>query len=850
MRTPHTLVLTAALASAPFALAQQAATLADVNVVGASDLLSNFLKVNLSVQPGDALSKVNPKQVEQDALATGFFKSATAELRTISGRDTLVITVVPNPVIKAVNISGASNFDAAQLKTALENQLTIAAGATLNTARLEDSKTLLAQTYRDQGFPFTPGVSATVTEDKDGATINYVVDETAPISQVIVTGSTVLDSGTITAAFRPLVDAKKFSAEAYQAAVQAVNTAYVDKGYVYYGPQGPIPLGGVNLKSTTLEGGVLRVGLLETRVAGIDTSAIGDLKGVVLQTKTGALINQNLLSSDLRALSNAAGKPVTAQLQGEGGQPDRATVVFVPGQQASAPIKDVRISGNTLIPAGDIAKVLQVRVGDVYNQELAVKDYLAIQALYRERGFELSTRDALSFNEGTLTYNVREVKIGRYELQFQGPRVTQDRVILRELPAPGTPFNAGDVRRGIENLLRQGIIKPPQVTTRPDPNNPENIIFTLAITDSPVRSFNPALSYSTLEGFSGSLDFQTNNLFGLAHQLTIGLSAQQNDARQVLGGNLSYTIPWLDIDFLDFRRNRTSISASVGSNVTGNQALLGTDQKPTGREYTTRSTGVQLDVGRQVTPNLSVGVFASTQYNQNYLEPVTPAQQPKPGDPALPDDAASASLLPQNGLTTVIGARTNFDNTNVPEFPTSGFRASLTAGYGFGSEGPNRLSWIQAETGASTYFGFGRTLADGNMQQAIAVRVNGGTILGTAPASRQYSVGGSSPQERYSLKGYNSGQFRGENYITSSAEYRYNFGLNASVLQGLYGVAFLDAGDAWSAPNSFSPKIGYGVGVQVNLGIGGGLLPTLRFDYAFSPANNSGKFTFRLGGFF
>ena len=48
-----------------------------------------------------------------------------------------------------------------------------------------------------------------------------------------------------------------------------------------------------------------------------------------------------------------------------------------------------------------------------------------------------------------------------------------------------------------------------------------------------------------------------------------------------------------------------------------------------------------------------------------------------------------------------------------------------------------------------------------------------------------------------------------------------------------------------------TPVVGSaGLGVQVNLGFGGVLLPALRFDYGFSQRNPKGVFSFRLGPVF
>ncbi len=43
---------------------------------------------------------------------------------------------------------------------------------------------------------------------------------------------------------------------------------------------------------------------------------------------------------------------------------------------------------------------------------------------------------------------------------------------------------------------------------------------------------------------------------------------------------------------------------------------------------------------------------------------------------------------------------------------------------------------------------------------------------------------------------------------------------------------------------------GAGVGVQVNLGFGGVILPAVRMDYAFSERHPRGVFSFRVGPVF
>ncbi|MFC4453375.1 BamA/OMP85 family outer membrane protein [Deinococcus sonorensis] len=877
MRTPLTLAITVAL-SAPVALAQQAATLTDVTVQGTTDLLANFLKASLSVQPGAALSSVNLRQVEQDALATGYVKTASAKLSSANGQNVLTLTVVANPVIKSVAVTGMTFLPADDFKTSLGNVLNIAPGATLNTARIDQSKQALAENYRAQGYPFAPNISTQTKAAADGTVdLTYVIDETAPIKRIEVSGSTLLPKDTVVSAFKPLYDAKKFTPEVYFAGVQQIQDAYQAAGYL---------ASGVNPAGNSLQDGVLKISVVEGQVAGVDLSNLGlsATDAATLRTKAGGVPSLSVLEQDVRALSNRTGKSVGFALQAaDPTVPNRVTVLFGVADAVSGPVKEIRFAGNTAIPTAQLQAAVKTKVGDIFSRQLAESDFIAVRDLYRKAGNDISTRDAVSFKDGVLTYTIHEARVAGYEIQWTGKKNTQERVLTRELPAAGGLYNEKAFRSALDRITALGVVRVTGVTTKAaDPKTPENLTYVISVSEvSGSRSIPVGLQYDSLSGFSGTLEYQNNNLFGLGHTLNAGVTAGANDAGQSLSGNLAYTIPWLDIDFLDFRTNRTRLTLNAGSNASGNNALTyttaGTSDTTQGvpqahaagqdtlRDYTVRTTGFGVNVGRNLTTSLSASVGVNTQYSTYYLEKQTagektadtdavaanaanPTATPKPI--AASDDVAKA-LLPKNNLTTVVGTGLSYDTTVTPDFPTGGVRASVSAGYGFGRSGTDPLSWTKLEGGASTYYGLGKTLTKGfgteQKQQAFAVRVNTGTLIGTPPPGTKFSVGYSNVNPAYELRGYDAGAFSGTNYITSSAEYRYDFNVSNSIAQGLYGIAFVDAGTAWNAGDAITLHYAVGLGAQLNLGFNNTPLAQVRFDYGFSPQTGSSKFHFRLG---
>ena len=568
----------------------------------------------------------------------------------------------------------------------------------------------------------------------------------------------------------------------------------------------------------------------------------------MLATRAGGVPGLTTLEQDVRTLSNLTGQSVGFALQpGEGQNANRVTVAFGVAEANTGPVKSIAIIGNTAVKTADLEAALKTKVGDVFSRQLAESDFVRLRDVYRKAGFEISTRDAVAYKDGALTFTIHEVKIAGYELAYTGEKRTQERVITRALPAPGTLYNARVFRTAIDTVTRLGFVKVGSVTTKAlDPATPENLTYVLGVSEaSGTRSFPIGLQYDTISGFSGSLGFENNNLFGLGHVLSANLVGAPNDAGQSLSGSLAYTIPWLDIDFADFRKNRTSVSLNLGSTATGNNALLDSTQTDTGRDYTVRQTGFGLTVGRQLIPNLNVSATAGTSYNTYFLEPVTSS------DTTTTTDAVATALLPANLLATSFGVSAVYDGTSTPAFPTDGFRANLSASYSFGDSNGTPLSWTKLEGGVSTYFGLGATLDKGfgvaQKQQAIAVRLNAGSYIGTPPSGTLFTIGYSNANPAYELRGYASGDFKGSTYITSSAEYRYDLNVNSSIAQAVYLIGFVDAGTAFNA--GATPVIGYslGLGTQVNVGFNNSTLATVRFDYGFSPATGSGQFHFRLG---
>ena len=827
-----------------------------------SETLIGLVKVSIPISIGDPLTNFKPDELRAQILETGFFKEAKSEVVVREGRNVLIITVEENPIVSEVKFIGNSLVPSEQLTRFLDQNFNVAPGVVVNNGKLEQARQAIAQAYR-QLLPFTPDVKLTISAPVSGkVSVTFNIIENAELKTVKVTGATLVPTADLETLFKGLTTAGKFDARAYLETVRAAQALYVAKGYRGSGP---------NLELTELVDGTLSVVITELKIAALDATALG-IDASTLSLKVGDFFNYTKLILETQGLAKGRNQQVGIKI--EPVSDDSVIVTFTLEDAPAGPITSIVFSGNTAIKTADLVKILQQKIGDTYNAQVAQEvDFPALAQAYQSAGFALASNAKVSYRDGVYTIDLLEQKLIGYELVWRGPHKTVDRVILRELPPTGGLLDLNKLRSGFRKVQELGILKDirPDIK-QPDPGKPEEVVLVLDLEEGSSVQLLPGISFNTLEGFAGSLQYTDTNAWGLGHRISGSFQASPSDAGQFLSGGASYSIPWLDVDFLDFRTVRTEFGFYVSTSVNGGISIL---NQPTGvdnpltpdtneadaafqRKYSTRNTGFGVNLSRPLLENLTARFSLDFQYEQNYLERRDNTLYPTA-------DATALTLLPTDNITVFTQVATEYNTKNRIDFPTAGIVINGSVGYGFGTEGlgtatPSPLSWTQGQLGFKTYLGLGWDSAgkigvggeDRNF--ALAFRFNTGALLGDAPSNRAFRIGGSSGSDAISLRGYDFQDLRGDVYYTGSLELRYDFGLRTSFTYGLLGIVWVDFGNAWGGKNAFRKpgigegiQFGYGIGAQVNLGFGGFQLPAIRLDYGWSALNPGGRFYFRLG---
>ena len=877
----HRAVLVIALLLSSAVAQELRGVLTEVFVEGTTGY-ADLVKVIISARPGIPVERIDLEAERNRVYSLGTFKEASVSLEDRGAGPILVIRVKENPAIFEVVLDGTRALQSAPLVDFLRRQNLVEAGAVYNTTRAEEAIGTLQEAYRQAGFPFDVPIVLTVEptlEEAEGAAeppvrLRYTVSENEPVDEITFEGATVLEESKLRTLFHPLRQNEEgFDLTLYRTVVEAVADEYTQLGYRQ---------SGINLATTELANGVLAIRLRELRIVSIDTTAIG-VDASELSLAVGDLFNFDLLLEDVRRLAkDRSGDvrlvprilPITGEV--------RISFELGPPETAG-PVVEVRIEGNTVVPTEELIELLELGIGDTFASILAQEDFLKVRQYYADEGYLILSQPNFNYLDGTYVQRITELKVAGYQVTFRGGRDnSQDFLVTRYMPPVGSVVNEFDILAGLREVARLGAVRPlgrEFIAT----DAPDAVIVNLVVEETATGRFTPSARYATDSGFSAAAAYSEGNFLGRGHRLSADLDGRSSGLGLELGAQISYSIPWIYVDVLDFREVPTSVSISLFSQpainiplTAGGSIRVGYPDLPDTEanrvrigEYTTRNTGISFSVGRSILENTNLLFSAFGSVSEHKLEP--PSVKCTFGNSGNVTNGRTCSLpsedaiqfLPQGGLSSFLSTRVTYDDRDNPDFPRAGIAATGRIGIGFGNDSRNaqgeRKSYLfqQVEFGIKTYILL-QNIAPGvvrNPNHVLAFKVNLGHQFGNDfPANRHFRIGRTS-SEATLIRGYTLIDFNlSRTYATGSVEYRYDFGLDTFATQTVIGIAFLDFGYASSVPDfpDYGAPIfaGAGIGVQVNLGFSGVLLPALRLDYGFSQRNPSGVFSFRIGPVF
>lgn len=467
-------------------------------------------------------------------------------------------------------------------------------------------------------------------------------------------------------------------------------------------------------------------------------------------------------------------------------------------------VTDVRIEGNTVVPADAILKAVEryVAVGQVYNEARSAALGEAIGAAYTEFGYiAIADRVSFDYTTGVLTIPVVELFVS--DIEIRGLTDTKENTVRRELKTEvGELWNWDTIQRDVDRLRNLDIFE--SVYAKPVLGREiGDVVAIFEVVEKKTGVLNVGVGYSNREGIVGFGEYSERNLGGRGRRLS-----GRVEFGSVHVYNITYFEPWLAND-------HTSMEVSLyDMTVRQNRTAFAGTQTFDQRLATESRTGGYLSLSRPLNFDETQWVSARYRYERIINE-----------DPRLVNIISPAL---RRGRVGSLMVRWSNDTRDYIYDPRRGGRLDLSIEQAGGLLG-GQHTFTRFDVDATRFIAVGD-------EGVVALRGLYGHVAGNVPIFETYAVGGAE-----SLRGYREDRFFGTNRFLFQVELRKYLG-GGEDKSDVQLVAFADVGDAfggqWRASDGtiyrsehrgLTPKLGYGLGVRVTTGLG-----PIRLDFAFS----------------
>ncbi len=549
-------------------------------------------------------------------------------------------------------------------------------------------------------------------------------------------------------------------------------------------------------------------------------------------------------------------------------------------------IRDIKWVGNSVYRAEDLNRILNIEKGSVYNKS-HFDDRLngasgaqdAVSTLYQDNGYLFSSLRPV---EAKVENDSVDIEVRIYEgeqaylnnIIITGNTRTNEHVARRELyTLPGELFSKGDIMRSMRQLGVIGHFDPEKTTPNVVPdmaNGTVDLSYKLEERANDQFEISGGWGAGMLVGSVGVHfnNFSMRNFLNLKEWRpypsgdgqSLSIRAQSN-GRLYQSYNISFMEPWLG------GNKANSFSVSVYRSLMNYGFRRGD-----GNAQSMITNGASIGLGKRLEwPDDYFSISGEINYQRYRLKQFTYI-------PFIISDGVSNMLTLSTRLT-------RYSTGPNMIFPTNGstFTLSLQATPPFslisgrnmvGLEDREKYKWIEFHKWVfkADYF-HPITLDDKlvlNARFAFGYLGHYNKAIGPSPFENFY-LGGSGMtgyslygREIIALRGYTdgsvtptdpvSGSPTGNVYSKFTMELRYPVSLNQQAT--IYGLAFIEAGKAWSEIRQFNPfqmNRAAGIGVRANLPMFG--LLGVDWGYGFDPVYdpirfpdaNKGQFSFTIG---
>jgi outer membrane protein insertion porin family len=493
--------------------------------------------------------------------------------------------------------------------------------------------------------------------------------------------------------------------------------------------------------------------------------------------------------------------------------------------------------GDLLEGRNDLAVMLKLKTGEIFNRSLLRVDILTLTDLYADKGYAFANVTPLT-NVNTerkivdINFDVEKgEKVYIDKINIGGNIKTRDKVIRRELKlAEGDLYSSTGLKRSKQRLMNLGFFEEANLATaKGSADNRLNL--NVDVKERPTGTFSVGAGYSSLDGLIAQGSVQQANF--------LGLGLKGSASASIGGKSQTYSLGLTDPYFMDTKWT------------------LGGDIYRSDRDYldfTRRVTGGDIKAGYPLSDTIST--FWVYRYEEKKIF--------KLSQTLLDNIARDLILQPETSATTsAISASLTRDTVDFRRDPSKGMINSISLEYA-GLGGTSR--YVRYIGNTSVFFPaiWGTVIALrgelGHIQgMGKEVPIDEKFYLGGINTIRGYDGRTVSPYRTFDLPltDINGTATRSDTkvYIGGDTEALFNAEYQFPILKdaGLKGLLFMDAGNSYDGANKIFTRFqaSYGFGFRWFSPMG-----PLRLEYGIpiNPRtgidNSGGRLEFSIGSFF
>jgi outer membrane protein insertion porin family len=239
-------------------------------------------------------------------------------------------------------------------------------------------------------------------------------------------------------------------------------------------------------------------------------------------------------------------------------------------------VAKVDLSGQFIVPRDELARLVQLKPGDVFSREKLAASTKAISDRLGNDGYAFANANAIpdvDKEKRTVGFNIvvdpgRRVYVRRIDVA--GNSKTRDEVVRREMrQLEGAYYDASKIQLSRRRIDRTQYFSEVNVETQPVEGNPDQVDVTYTVKERPTGALLFGIGFSSVEKVALSASLTQSNVFGTGKFLSFAVSS--GSVNQVY--SLSYLNPYYTVDgvsqgFDIYKRKTNASNLATGAYTT------------------------------------------------------------------------------------------------------------------------------------------------------------------------------------------------------------------------------------------------------------------------------------------